>query len=62
MYITDRAQKRWVQERLNITRGSPRFIVVQEDKILTHKFGRGSWNQHVLPLIERLTAERVTTR
>lgn len=49
-------------EQLKITRGSPRFIVVQGDKILTHKFGRRSWNQDVLPLIERLAAESVTTR
>lgn len=47
---------RWVQEKLNINRGSPRFIVVSGDKILLHRFGRSAWNERVLPLIERTVA------
>jgi len=49
---------RWVQEKLDIRSGSPRFIVVAGDKILTHNFGRESWNRRVLPLIERRVAEK----
>jgi hypothetical protein len=53
---------RWVQERLNIRSGSPRFIVVEGDKLLIHRFGTGGWSRDVLPLVERLVAERAALR
>ena len=31
---------RWVQEKLDIRSGSPRFIVVSGDRILSSNFGR----------------------
>lgn len=54
-------QLRWVQAKLGIRSGSPRFIVVSGDTILIHRFGRGSWNTNVLPLIERTLAQRTAS-
>jgi hypothetical protein len=52
----------WVREKLAIRSGSPRFIVVEGRKIVTHRYGQGAWNAHVLPLIERMVARQAAAR
>jgi hypothetical protein len=49
-----------VQEKLKIRSGSPRFIVLDGDEILIHKFGTHAWSRDVLPLIERRVAARAS--
>lgn len=49
---------RWVQEKLGITRGYPRFILVSGDQILLHQIGRRSWDESVLPFIKQRLAQR----
>lgn len=49
---------RWVQEKLGIRSGSPRFILVAGNTIVMHRFGRSAWNESVLPRIEQWVAER----
>jgi hypothetical protein len=51
-------QLQWVQEKLRIKSGTPRFIVIKGQKVVMHQFGIYSWSDHVLPLIERLVAEK----
>ena len=49
---------RWIRDQLKITRGTPRFIVAKDGKVLIHKFGTSSWDRDVFPLVRRLVSQK----
>ena len=53
---------RWVRDRTNARSGTPRFIVVVDDRIVGTAFGTNGWSQHVVPLIVRLVADQAAAR
>ncbi len=42
---------RWVRDELRLTRGTPRFILVKDRKILASYFGTRSWQSEMVPTI-----------
>lgn len=42
---------RWVRDELRLTRGTPRFILVKDRKILASYFGTRSWESEMVPTI-----------
>src|SRR5262249_34579303 len=49
---------RWVRDRTNARSGTPRFIVVVDDRIVATTFGANGWSQRVVPLVARLVADQ----
>ena len=47
---------RWIRDALSIKRGTPRFIVAADGKVLIHTFGERSWDARVHPLILQLAS------
>lgn len=45
-----------IRDRLKLKSGTPRFIVMADDKIVLHRFGKASWQKDVLPKLAELTA------
>lgn len=48
---------RWIRDKLQISRGTPRFIVVVDGAVVLHRFGTHSWDREVLPLVKKLVAD-----
>lgn len=48
---------RWVRDKSNAKRGTPRFLVVVGDEVVLNAFGTKGWKNSVVPLIKDL-AER----
>ncbi len=49
---------RWVRERTNARSGTPRFIVLVDDRIVSTAFGTNGWSQRTVPLVARLVADQ----
>src|SRR5215831_11743969 len=48
---------RWVRDRTNAVSGTPRFIVLVDDRIAGTAFGTNGWSQRIVPLVARLIAQ-----
>ena len=51
---------RWIRDSLQITKGTPRFILAIDRGIVLHRFGASSWDKDVYPLIQRLVTEKTS--
>jgi hypothetical protein len=49
---------RWIRDQLRISRGTPRFIVVVDGKVVRHKFGVRSWQTEIYPLLQSLLSTK----
>ena len=49
---------RWVRDKLKITKGTPRFIVVVGHDVRLQRFGLYSWDTNVYPSLKQLVSER----
>jgi hypothetical protein len=49
---------RWVRDRTNARSGTPRFIVVVDDRVVGTAFGTNGWSQRTVPLLARLVADQ----
>ena len=52
---------RWVRDRTHAMSGTPRFIVVVDDRVAGTAFGTNGWSQRIVPLVARLVAQPVPT-
>ena len=50
------ADIRWIRDSLKLQRGTPRYIVAADGKVLLHRFGARAWAAEAYPLIRRLVA------
>lgn len=47
---------RWVRDELQLTRGTPRFILIRDRNILGSYFGSNRWQSDVLPAVRQALA------
>lgn len=51
-----------IRDRLKLKSGTPRFIVMADDRIVLHRFGKASWQKDVLPKLAELNGARTATK
>jgi hypothetical protein len=47
-----------IRDRLKLKSGTPRFIIIADDKVVLHRFGKAAWEKDVLPKLAQLTSAR----
>lgn len=55
------ADLRWIRDHTNVKRGTPRFLVAVDGKVVLNKFGTASWGKDVLPLVDSLLKRKSVT-